>query len=282
MKKYGIAVFTVALGAALYGLGICVFINPQRVLMGGATGLATVLELLVGLPLGLGLLLINLPLLILAYFFLGKRTALFSMVGTVVLSVALELFALLPPFHGDRLLSVLSGAALAGAGTGLLCGQGITTGGSDLLALLLQRKFPALSFGGMVLIIDVAIVLLGGLVYGEVETVLYSVLLATVFTVVLNTYLKGRTAGRMAWIVSAKDLAATITREAGRGVTVLEGRGGYTGDGRVILLCALATGEEKALRKIVYHADPAAFMVVAEATEILGFGFADPGKENIQ
>ena len=133
MKKYGIGILTAALGAALYGLGICVFINPQRVLMGGATGLATVLELVVGLPLGLGLLLINLPLLILAYFFLGKRTALFSLEGTGLLSLALELFALLPPFRGDRLLSVLFGAALAGAGTGLLCGQGITTGGNDLL-----------------------------------------------------------------------------------------------------------------------------------------------------
>ncbi|MBQ8600085.1 MAG: YitT family protein [Clostridia bacterium] len=282
MKKYGSAVITVALGAALYGLGICVFINPQRVLMGGATGLATVLEIWFRLPLGLGLLLINLPLVLLAYFFLGKRTALFSMLGTVILSVSLEIFALMPPFQGDRLLSVLSGAALSGAGTGLLCGKGVTTGGSDLLALLLQKKFPALSFGGMVLIIDVAVVLLGGLVYGELETVLYSVLLATVYTVVLNTYLKGRTAGRMVWIVSAKELAAIITREAGRGVTVLQGKGGYTGDGRAVLLCALATGEEKKLRKIVYHADPAAFMVVAEATEILGFGFADPGKEKIQ
>ena len=282
MKKYGTAVFTVLLGAGLYGLGICVFVNPQRVLMGGATGLATVFELIFGLPLGLGLLLINLPLLVLAYFFLGKRVALFSMLGTVLLSASLELFSFLPAFGGDRLLSVLFGAAMAGAGTGLLCGQGVTTGGSDLLALLLQKRFPALSFGGMVLIIDVAVVLLGGAVYQEMETVLYSVLLATVFTVVLNTYLKGRTAGRMAWIVSAEDLSSVIIREAGRGVTVLAGKGGFTGDGRIVLLCALATGEEKHLRKIVYHADPAAFMVVAEATEILGFGFADPGKEKIQ
>ncbi|MBQ7935594.1 MAG: YitT family protein [Clostridia bacterium] len=282
MKKYGASALIILLGAALYGVGVTVFINPHRVLLGGATGLATVFELWTGIPVGIGMALVNLPLLICSFFLLSKRFSLMAVGGTLVLSLALEFSALLPAFTGDRLLSTLCGAALSGAGVALLCGEGMVTGGSDLLALLLQRKFPAFSFGNLVLAIDVAVILLGGFVYRELETVLYSVLLAAVFTVVLNTYLKGRTAGRVAWIVSKKSLAETIMEKMEHGVTILPGTGGFTGEGKQILLCALRPGEEKALRRIVYEADSSAFMVVTEATEILGFGFSDPKKENIQ
>ena len=282
MKKYGISVLTVLLGAGLYGVGVTVFINPHRVLMGGATGLATILETVVGIPVGIGVALLNLPLLIVSFFWLSKRFSLLALAGTAILSLALELTALFPAFTGDRLLSTLCGAALTGAGLALLCGEGMVTGGSDLLALLLQRKFPAFSFGNMVLIIDVIIILMGGVVYGELEAVLYSVLLAAVYTTVLNTYLKGRTAGRMAWVVSKKDLAPQIIQETHRGITVLKGVGGFTGGEKQVLLCAFGAGEERILRKVVYQADPEAFMVVSEATDILGFGFSDPKKETIQ
>ena len=282
MKKVLSSLLTVLFGALIYGLGVTVFINPHRVLLGGATGLATLMELWTGLPVGIGIALINLPLLIASFFVLGKRFALSAIGGTAVLSVALELTTLLPAFSGDRLLSTLCGAVLTGAGVALICGEGMVTGGSDLLALLLQRKFPALSFGNLVLTVDVVVILLGGVVYKELETVLYSVLLATVFTVVLNTYLKGRTAGRVAWIVSQKPPTKAIMEQMGHGITVLPGTGAYTGEGKKVLLCALQPGEEKALRRVVYEADPTAFMVVTEATEILGFGFSDPKKETIQ
>lgn len=282
MKKVGLSALTVFLGAGLYGVGITVFINPHRVLMGGATGLATLLQTLFGLPVGLGVALLNLPLLLASFFLLGKSFSLLAILGTGALSLALEFAAVLPPFGGDRLLSTLCGAALCGAGLALLCGVGMVTGGSDLLALLLQKKFPAFSFGRLVLMIDVAIILLGGLVYKELETVLYSVLLAAVYTTVLNAYLRGRSIGRMAFIISKEDLSKEITQKTGHGVTVISGVGGFTGEERKILFCALGAGEERLLRKVVYQADPQAFMVVGEATEILGFGFADPEKEVIR
>ncbi len=282
MKKTLLPLLTVLFGGLIYGVGVTVFINPHRVLLGGATGLATLMELWTGLPVGISMALINLPLLIASFFILGKRFTLLAMGGTAVLSAALELASVLPAFSGDRLLSTLCGAVLTGAGVALICGVGMVTGGSDLLALLLQRKFPALSFGNLVLAVDVAVILLGGMVYGELETVLYSVLLATVFTVVLNTYLKGRTAGRVAWIVSQHSLAEAIMNRMSHGVTILPGTGAYTGKGKEVLLCALQPGEEKALRRVVYEEDPTAFMVVTEAIEILGFGFSDPKKEKIQ
>ncbi len=278
MRRIGIFL----LGGALYGVGITVFINPHRVLLGGATGLATIGAYLWALPVGLSLILVNLPLLILSFIFLGRKFSLMAVGGTLLLSLSLELCSFLPPFRGDRLLSTLCGGALSGAGVGLLVGQGMVTGGSDLLAVLLQKRWPGISFGNLVLLIDGIIVLLGGLVYGEGETVLYSLLLAVIFTVVLNTYLKGRTQGRIAIIISAKALEKKILSELGRGVTVLFGEGAYTGESRRVLLCALRTGEERKLRKIVYQSDPAAFMMVGEATEILGFGFQNPEKEEIQ
>ena len=171
------------------------------------------------------------------------------------------------------MLSTLCGAALSGAGGALMCGQGMTSGGSDLAALLLQKKFPGISFGGLVLAIDGVVILLGGLLYKELETVLYSLLLAVVYTVVLDTYLKGRTAGRMAWIISKKPLEKPIMEAMDHSVTILKGFGGYTQEDRNVLFCALKPGEERLLRKTVYQLDPEAFMVVGEATEVLGYGF---------
>ena len=278
MRRIG----SLLLGGALYGIGITVFINPHRVILGGATRLATIFSYLWSVPLGLALVLVNLPVLILSFLFLGKRFSLLALLGTALLSLSLELCAFLPPFQGDRLLSTLSGAALSGAGVALICGQGIVTGGTDLLAVLLQKRFPAISFGSLVLILDGAVVLLGGLVYREGEAVLYSLLLAVIFTVVLNTYLKGRTQGRVAWIITEESIEGIIMEKMERGVTLLSGSGGFTGHPKRILLCALRTGEERLLRRIVYQADPHAFMVVGEATEILGFGFQDPQKEEIQ
>ena len=282
MKKYAATLLTLLLGSLLYGAGVTVFINPHRVLLGGATGLATLLQQWTGLPVGWGVALVNLPLLVCAFFLLSKRFALLAVGGTALLTLGLEITSVLPAFTGDRLLSTLCGAALSGAGVALICGCGMVTGGSDLLALLLQRKFPALSFGNLVLVVDVAVILLGGVVYRQLETVLYSVLLATVYTVVLNTYLKGRTAGRVAWIIAHTDLSGLIMQELGRGLTVLSGTGAFTGQPKQVLLCALHPGEERALRQIVYRADATAFMVVTEAIEVLGFGFSDPGKEKIQ
>ncbi len=282
MRKYFATAGALLLGAALYGVGVTVFINPHKVLLGGATGLATILNVLFKVPLGLGLVLINLPLLVATYFLLRRHYAFAAIVGTLLLSVSLQFCSRIPPFQGDRLLSVLCGAALSGAGVAIICGQGFVTGGSDLLALLLQKKFPAVSFGGLVLAVDAVVIIWGGLIYRELEAVLYSLLLSAVYTAVLNAYLKGRTQGRMAFIISAVPLEKTIIEGTGHGVTILSGTGGYTGDGKNILFCAVHTGDEKALRRIVYAADPKAFMVVGEATEILGFGFQDPGKEAIK
>ena len=278
MRRIG----SLLLGGALFGLGTTVFINPHRVLLGGATGLATIISYLSGLPMGLSMFLVNLPVLILSFLILGKRFSLKALGGTALLSLSLELSSFLPSFSGDRLLSTLCGAALTGAGVALICGQGVVTGGSDLGALLLQKKYPALSFGNLVLLIDGAVVLLGGMVYRELETILYSLLLAVIYTVVLNTYLKGRTQGRVAWIITAKPIEKLLLEKMGRGLTILPGSGGFTGEKKQILFCALHTGEERQLRRIVYEADPQAFMVVGEATEILGFGFQDPKIEEIQ
>lgn len=280
--KYAGSLAVMTLGALLYGVGVTVFINPHRVLLGGATGLATIINVLTGLPLGLMVLAINLPLLVISFLMLGKRFTLMSLGGTLLISLAMEATAWIPAFEGDRILSTLCGAALSGGGAALMCGQGMTSGGSDLAALLLQKKFPGISFGGLVLAIDGLVILAGGLLYRELETVLYSLLLAVVYTVVLDTYLKGRTAGRFAFIISEIPLEEAIMKETDHSVTILKGMGGYSREDRNVLFCALNPGEERLLRRIVYQLDPKAFMVVGEATEILGFGFQELKNEAIK
>ncbi len=276
-RKWTDALFFL-MGSLLYAVSVNVFTAPNHIAPGGVTGLATLLHELVHLPIGLLILLLNIPLLIWAgvevdwHFLL--RTA-----GTLLLtSITIDLTVpWLPVYQGDKLLAALFGGVLSGAGVSCFYLRGVTTGGTDLAANLLNRLIPHLSLGKMILLLDFLVVILSAFVYGSLESPLYAAVTVFVSSRTIDTVLYGMDGGngRMLFVISEKydAIASAILSQQKRGVTALSSVGYYTGKTGKVLLCAAWKAESVRLRQLILQIDPDAFIIIGEAVEIKGAGF---------
>ncbi|HEU4325762.1 MAG TPA: YitT family protein [Roseiflexaceae bacterium] len=263
------------IGAVMVAASVNMFLAPNNVVIGGVTGAAMLLNTFASTPVGLVTLLVNVPLFIIGFRRLGGLVfGLRTLYATAVMSLAIDLLA---PFMGtvtaDPLLYTLYGGLLDGIGVGLVFRARGTTGGIDIVAQLLERRF-AIQPGQSMLAMNVAV--FGGalLVYGPEKT-LYAVLAAFIGSRALDYTLAAGSGARQALIITTKPEAITraLLHELGRGVTLLEGYGGYTGADRAVLLSVVARHEISFLKEIVCAADPQAFAIIGEASEVLGEGF---------
>lgn len=264
-------------GAALYGVGLHVFVTPAEIAPGGAVGLALLGSYLWGTPVGLGSLLLNVPLLLLAWFFLSRRFAALTALASAVCSLILDgvISPLLGVYGGDRLLASLYGGALVGAGMGLILRRGMSTGGTDIAGCLLQKRWPHLSIGAALLVVDGAVLALSVPVFGDLESGLMGLLCLCVQTKVIDRVVRGGQAGTMVIVVtrSGGAISEEIIRRLDRSATLLSGRGAYSGQEADVLLCTVAGRQFAPLKAIVRRLDPSAFVVVTAASRVLGCGF---------
>lgn len=267
------------LGSVLYALSVNIFTAPNQIAPGGVTGVATLFNFAWGLPIGTMILIINLPLLLASWFRLGKAFTVRTLIVTVLSSVVIDTTAsFLPPFQGDRMLVALFGGVLAGAGLGLIYMRGATTGGTEVVARLLERKFRYIPIGRLILLVDALVVAASALVYRNVESALYAMVLIFVSTSLMDALVYGGDKGKMLLIMSKKEreIADEVLDRMERGVTLLNATGAYTGGQRRVLLCAVRRSEMYQLRSIVMDIDPGAFMIVVSTDEVLGEGFKLP------
>jgi uncharacterized membrane-anchored protein YitT (DUF2179 family) len=265
------------LGAGLLALNIALLLVPNKIVSGGATGVATLLYYTLGTSVGTMVLIINIPLFIAGVKWGGgMRFAVRTIYATVVMSLLTDLFtpwaATLPPID-DPLLFVLYGGLIDGIGMGLVFrGQG-TTGGTDVVARLMHH-WKGIPFGTTILVVN-SIVLIGAAVVFGLEAAMYALILTFVAARVVDIVQGENNYGRAAIIISGKapDIRASVLTVLERGVTVLEGRGGYTEAGLEVLYCVVARGEVSILKRLVQSIDPKAFVVITEASEVLGEGF---------
>ncbi len=265
-----------AAGGALYAAAVRVFLAPNDILLGGFTGISTVLHHLFGTPIGTVVFLLNVPLLVLAYRKFGAAFLLRTGLATLLSSAFMDLFALfLPVYTGDRLLGALFGGILGGAGLGLVFLRGATTGGADILSKLLRLKFPQMSMGRLILLLDLAVVLLSFAVYRSFEAVLYSLVAIYVSAQAVDLAQTGLSHDKLLFIVTEKGETAVreIVETLDRGVSVLDVRGGYTGEKRQMLFCAVRASDAARLAKAVRALDDSAFIVISEISDVLGEGF---------
>lgn len=262
-------------GGMLYSLGIRSFMEPAELSPGGFTGLASVLHHAVGIPMGLTVLLLNLPLLILAFRRFGWPFLAKTGMATLMLSACLELAGLFPPFYGEPMLAALFGGVCMGVGLGVILLRGATTGGSDLIARILSERFPFLPVGKTILALDAAVVLLSAGYYHNLTAALYSAVALYASSGVIDAILYGTKRAKVIYVFTRchNEVARAITREIRRGVSVISSTGFYTGESRPILMCAVSRSEVSAVREIVRQADPQAFAIICEADEIIGQGF---------
>lgn len=265
------------IGCTLYALSVDVFTTPNQLVPGGATGLSTMVHyLLPAFPVGMGIVLINLPLLLAAWRHIGHDFTLRTAVVTVLSSLMIDLLApFLPAYTGDRLLAALFGGALAGVGIGFVLMGGATTGGSEIAATLLEKRYPHLSIGRLILLVDGVIIALAAVVLQELEAALYAGVLVFVSTTITDELMGGMRRGRAVLIVcrEGSELTEALTHSLQRGVTKLNVTGGYTGEPRQLLLCAVRPSEVHPLRLLVDSIDPNAFVMVLTSDEVLGKGF---------
>lgn len=267
------------MGSVLYALSVNIFTAPNQIAPGGVTGVATLLNFLWGTPIGTMILLVNLPLLIAAWFRLGKAFTVRTLIVTVLSSVVIDATApFLPVFRGDKMLIALFGGVLAGAGLGLIYMRGATTGGTEVVARLLERKFRHIPIGRLILLVDALVVAASALVYRNVETALYAMVLIFVSTSLMDALVYGGDKGKMLLVMSKREqeIADAVLERMERGVTMLNATGAYTGGDRRVLLCAVRRSEMYELRSLVTDIDPGAFMIVVSTDEVLGEGFKNP------
>lgn len=272
-------------GGIVFAAGLCVFAAPNEILTGGASGIAVILGSLLGIPLGTGILLVNIPLIIAAFFVCGRRYALRTLYAVVLFSAVIDIFELVVPtrYVSDPLLCAIYGGILTGIGLFIVMRRSIVTGGSDLLAYIIQRVRPGKSISSLLLVIDGVIAALGALTYRSLDTALYSMALIIILTLTLNTLLSGRSQGEVQFIFSQNtdEIKTCIDKELGRGCTVLTAKGGYNGDPRDVIMCAVNLRESVILRRRIFEIDEKAFIIIADANRVCGNGFLRPEKEEI-
>ncbi|MEA5134585.1 MAG: YitT family protein [Candidatus Fimivivens sp.] len=262
--------------AALLALGICVFSAPNRIVGGGLSGIASVLFILFGLPIGTVSLALNIPLLLLGWRKLGHRFILRTLRITVIMSVIMDATtALVPPYTGELLLAAVFGGVFTGAGLGIILMHGDSTGGTDIIVMLIKKKYPHLSFGFIVLITDCAVVLMAAIAYRSMDTILYGTVMIYASTVVIDRIIDGADARKLVLIITHEEQAVTqsLLSGLGRGVTVLSAQGGYSRAQISVLLCVVDKRQIFQLKALVRKNDGSAFVIIAHATETLGTGF---------
>ncbi len=267
----------ITLGCAIYGISANIFIIPNHIAPGGATGLSIVINYLTKAPVGVMIILLNIPLFFFSKRMLGKTFLLKTIIATVLFSVFVDIFVFLPSYTNDKLIASLFGGAFGGIGFGLVYSKGIMTGGSDLLARLLKRKLPFISLGEFIFIIDVLVITIATITFKNITSAFYSIIALFISTRVIDAVLTGVDKAKAVLIIStnAKSISKEIINKLSRTATLIDGVGTYTNEQRQVLLCAVRRYELYKLKNIVHFFDKNAFVIVFDVGEVLGLGFKD-------
>lgn len=268
---------TTAIGSALFALGFAMFLIPNDINTGGISGLAMILRELLGFgSIGTLTLLMNIPLFLIGGMKIGKRFFAGSLIGMVVSSVLMDLFALIPFATPEPLIGGLYGGVLCGAGLGMVFMAGASTGGSDILVRLLKKKYRNLPIGSISIMFDAMVVLLTGLVFRDISKALYSGVVVFVCGQVIDAVVYRFDYSRVALIISKEHekIAKAISDQLDRGATYLHGSGSYTHQNIEVVLAVVRKGQLAELKELVMDIDENAFVIVQEAHQVLGDGFA--------
>lgn len=269
-------------GAFLYSAAVSLFVNPLNFVAGGVTGLGILVNHLVpAISTGTFVFIVNIPLFLISWKKFGYKFIARTVFATALVSVFIDLLANLGEKYGwffageEKLVGAIFGGILAGAGLGIVFLGGATTGGLDILARLLRLKFPHLSVGRLILICDFTVVLLSGIVYRSVESILYSIIIVFLSSLAVDHVVAGKSHSKLLFILT--DYYEEVTRDiiaiCGRGVSVIPAQGGYTGRDKKLLLCVVRVHEVSKVRKIVANYDEKPFIIITDSSEVLGQGF---------
>lgn len=275
-------VLQILLGSMILGLAFNLFLMPHNFNGGGLTGLAQVIVHVtkIGTP-GIWVAALNLPLFIIAGFKIGKKFFFGSLIGMLGASVSLEVFSYVPAPEVDPMLAVIYGGVLIGVALGITFIAEASTGGSDIIVRLLKRKWQNVPIGRITMGFDLFVMLMTGLVFGDLSSALYTGLTVFLAGRVIDMVVYSFDYSKVALIVSPEHekIATMIMKELDKGVTYLNGEGAYSGQGHKVILTAIKKHQLAELKRKVSEIDPGAFMIVQEAHQVLGVGFSRYDKD---
>ena len=282
MKRREIILDTgkIILGTFLLALALSAFLEPHNIVTGGVTGLGVIVKEVSGrlfgyeVPLYLSNIVINAPLLILGLVIKGKKFMAKTVAGTLLLTFFLYVTEGIRIPGDDMILMALFGGIVCGAGVGLVLSASATTGGTDLLAAIVQHFIRHISVAWLLFIIDASIVIAGSFVFG-VEIAMYGVIGIYLTSKIADRVVEGFHYSKAVYIISDQwsEIADAVMQKMERGVTGLSGKGLYKKQDQQVLFCVIASKELVQMKKLIYELDPKAFVVVSDAREVLGEGF---------
>lgn len=279
MKRVISSYFWIALASAIYAVGFNWCFVPNAIGFGGVTGMAQIVHaLLPWAPIGTVVIILNIPLFLLGWRLLGGKLLLSSLFAMAVSSVFIDLLDSLYQFAPmDPLLATIYGGVLVGLSLGMVFQQGATTGGTDLIARLLKLPLPWLPVGKLLMCVDLAVIVATAITFRSFDSALYGLIALFLTTLVMDKVLYGLDNTGVAYIISEQHQAivSCILNDLDRGVTILKGQGGWSGEEKQVLMVAFKQRQIVRLKRMVKEIDPAAFLIVCEAHEVLGDGFRE-------
>ena len=264
------------LGTAIYALGVYIFTAPNQIAPGGVSGLATVINYLTGAPIGIVTAAINFPLLILGWIYLGKGFILKTMVSVISFALIYDhVYCYLPFYSGNPLLAAVFGGILIGIGVGLTFYCEGSTGGLDIANLLVKRRYPRFKISTLVLASDVIVIVLAMIAYQNFDSAMYAMISMYVQTKLIDLVLIGVDNEKIVMVITrkGKEVSEFVLTRLERGATRIPSIGAYSKQENETLLCAIQQSEYRQLRRAVHEIDPDAFVMVASAAEVVGYGF---------
>ena len=275
VKKIIIEILETILGAFLMAVATSLFLLPNQLSSGGFAGIATITYYFFNIPMGTTILALNLPLFIFAGYKLGKDFFIKSIIGTTSFSIFIDVLDKLEPFTQDRFLACIYGGIIIGVGTAIILKANASTGGSDLVSMLTKKYKPDIRTSNVIIIVDVIIVSLNVIFFKEIEIGLYSAIAIYLMGKMIDIIFEGIYFTKLLIIISDRNeqIAEEIGEQVGKGTTGLYGKGMYTDENKLVLICAAARGDVAKVKNVAKKIDPKSFIIIANAREVVGLGF---------
>ena len=277
VKNWIIDIIGTILGSAIMAFGIASFLLPNQLSSGGFAGIATITYYFLKIPVGVMTFILNIPLFLFAGYRLGKEFFVKAIVGTISLSVFIDIFDKYPSITSDRFLACIYGGVIIGIGTAIILKVNSSTGGTELIGNIIKTYNPHISMSRNLMIIDMVIIVLNILFFREIEIGLYSVIAIYLYGKMIDIIFEGVYYTKLLFIISDKnqEISDRIGKEVKRGVTGLYGKGMYSNKDKLILICAASRSDISKIKNIAKDIDERCFIVVANAREVLGEGFKE-------
>lgn len=266
-------VIFISIGAVLMAVGLELFLVPNQMTDGGIAGISIILSHVTGIPLGVFLFVLNLPFLIIGYKQIGKTFALSTLLGIVVMSVGTILLHPVEPFVTNSFLAVVYGGVILGIGVGIVIRFGGSLDGTEIVAILFNKKTP-FSVGEIVMFFNLFIMLVAGFVF-SFEKAMFSLIAYYIAFKMIDITIEGLNDSKSVWIISEnyKDIGDALLSRLGRGVTYMNGEGGFSGDEKKVIFTIITRLEEAKLKSIVEEHDPQAFLAIGNIHDVKGGRF---------